>query len=124
LDGLRVLVVDDERDARELLELVLVRSGARVETAGSAAAALVLAERFRPEVIVSDVGMPEEDGYSFIRRIRASESELAQVPAVALTAYTRREDEARALHMGFNHHLGKPVNPDDLVALIARLGQR
>ncbi len=124
LGGLRVLVVDDERDARELLELVLVRSGARVETAGSAAAALALAERFQPEVIVSDVGMPEEDGYSLIRRLRSSESELARVPAVALTAYTRREDEARALHMGFNHHLGKPVNPDDLIALVARLGQR
>jgi signal transduction histidine kinase/ActR/RegA family two-component response regulator len=124
LRGLRVLVVDDERDARELLELVLTRAGARVAAAGSAAAAFTVLGSFQPEVIVSDVGMPEEDGYSFIRRLRTSSGPLAKTPAVALTAYTRREDEARALALGFDHHLGKPVNPDNLLMVVASLANR
>jgi CheY-like chemotaxis protein len=120
LDGVRVLVLDDERDARDLLELVLRQAGAAVATADSAAQGLTELERFRPHVIVSDVGMPEEDGYSFMRRVRENEA-YQQVRAIALTAYTRGEDRARALAMGFSTHLGKPVDPDDLTAAVARL---
>ncbi|HEY6081547.1 MAG TPA: PAS domain S-box protein [Polyangiaceae bacterium] len=121
LGGVRVLVIDDERDARELLELVLTRAGARVETAGSAAAGFAALETFRPDIIVSDVGMPDEDGYTLLQRVRSSQAPYAKTPAIALTAYTRREDRARALAMGFNSHLGKPVNPVDLMVEIVVL---
>ena len=120
LDGVRVLVLDDERDARDLLELVLRQAGADVATAGSAAHGYAELERFRPHVIVSDVGMPGEDGYTFMRRVRESPAH-ADIRAIALTAYTRSEDRARALAMGFSTHLGKPVDPDDLVAAVGRL---
>ena len=121
LAGVHVLVVDDERDARELLELVLTRSGARVSTAGSVSSALTLLESATPDVIVSDVGMPEEDGYSFMRRVRQLAGPAATIPAIALTAYTRRDDERQALAMGFSMHLGKPVDPDELTALVRLL---
>jgi signal transduction histidine kinase len=120
LDGVRVLVLDDERDARDLLELVLRQAGAVVATADSAAAGFAALDRFRPHVIVSDVGMPDEDGYSFMRRVRENK-EHEHVRAIALTAYTRGEDRERALSMGFSAHLGKPVDPDDLTAAVARI---
>lgn len=120
LNGVRVLVLDDERDARDLLELVLRQAGAEVASADSAARGFAELERFRPHVIVSDVGMPDEDGYAFMRRVRESQAH-AQIGAIALTAYTRSEDRARALAMGFSAHLAKPVDPDDLMAAVARL---
>jgi CheY-like chemotaxis protein len=124
LAGARVLVVDDERDARELLELVLRRAGAEVRTADGARAGLAELARFRPHVIVSDVGMPEQDGYAFMKSVRALDGPVASTPAIALTAYTRREDELQALAMGFSIHLGKPVNPEDLLAIVADLTLR
>jgi PAS domain S-box-containing protein len=122
LDGLRVLVVDDEPDARRLLETVLTRCQAEVETAASAAEAIAALADFRPDVILSDIAMPDEDGYELIRRIRSMESEqLRRTPAVALTAYARTEDRNRALAAGFQMHLAKPVEPAALATAIASL---
>jgi CheY-like chemotaxis protein len=117
-------VVDDERDARELLALVLSRAGARVMTADSASAALSLLDEQEADVIVSDVGMPDQDGYAFMQRVRLLGGRTATIPAVALTAYTRREDELQALARGFSRHLGKPVDPDDLVEAVASLARK
>ena len=122
LEGLRVLVVDDEADAREMLSMILEESGAEVITAACADEAVAAFERFRPDVVVSDIGMPHGDGYSLIRRLRALEGEGAgTVPAVALTAYAREEDRTQALGCGFQAHLPKPIEPGELTALIARL---
>lgn len=122
LPGIRVLVVDDEADARELLMLALERAGAQVMTASSTAEALASIPTFRPQLIVSDIGMPDEDGYSFVRRLRQlRDHDGHAIPALALTAYTRIEDHTRALAAGFTTHLGKPVNPDELVAVLANL---
>ncbi|HEU4411016.1 MAG TPA: ATP-binding protein [Polyangiaceae bacterium] len=122
LDGARVLVIDDDPDARDLLEAVLRRAGALVETAGSAAAGFDALRRSRPHVIVCDIGMPVEDGNSFLRRVRALDpAEGGAVPSLALTAYTRSEDRAKALASGFTAYLGKPVSPDTLVATVAGL---
>ena len=123
LKGIRVLVLDDERDARDLLDLVLSQAGAIVATADSAASGFAELEHFRPDVIVSDVGMPNEDGYSFMRRVRQS-SAHAHVRAIALTAYTRGEDRLKALAVGFSAHLAKPVDPHDLAAAVAQLAAR
>jgi CheY-like chemotaxis protein len=122
LEGVRVLVVDDQRDARELLALVLGRAGARVSTAGSAADALELFSREGAEVLVSDVGMPVEDGYTLIGRIRSMPEGL--IPAVALTAYATEDDRRRAFAAGFDAHVAKPVEPTELVAVIGRLAAR
>lgn len=122
LQGIRTLVVDDEPDARDLLATVLTLAGSEVETAASASAALEVLGRFRPHVLVSDVGMPGENGYSLLRRLRQlTPADGGDVPAVALTAYTRTEDRREALAAGFTTHLGKPVSPDDLVQTVARL---
>jgi CheY-like chemotaxis protein len=122
LSGVRVLVVDDETDTRELVQTVLAQAGAVVEAAGSARAALELLTRFTPQVIVSDVGMPDEDGYGFMRHVRALETEALQsVPAIALTAYTRNADRAKALAAGFTTHLGKPINVSELIGTVAKL---
>jgi PAS domain S-box-containing protein len=124
LAGLRVLVVDDEIDARDLLRVVLAEAGAVVDVAASAEEGVQLFHRAPPHVIVSDVGMPDEDGYTFMRRIRALEPELAgRTPSIALTAYTRGEDKTKALAVGFTIHMAKPVNPDDLVAAVANLAR-
>lgn len=122
LQGVRVLVVDDEADARDMIAEVLRNVGAVVETARSAADGL---ERFRlapPDVLVSDIGMPDEDGYSFMRRIRSlTVSEGARVPSLALTAFTRAEDRTRSLAAGYTTHVGKPVDPNALVSAVANL---
>jgi CheY-like chemotaxis protein len=123
LDGVRVLVVDDEVDARDLLQLVLGEAGAIVQTAGTATAAFARLQSHAPHVIVSDIGMPDEDGYALMRRIREAEAGTARVPAIALTAYTRQEDRARALAMGFSAHLGKPVSATELLDLVAVLAK-
>jgi PAS domain S-box-containing protein len=122
LSDVRLLVVDDETDTRELVQTVLAQAGAVVEAAGSAREALELLTRFTPEVIVSDVGMPDEDGYAFMRHVRALEDEaLRRVPAIALTAYTRSADRAKALAAGFTTHLGKPINVSELIGTVAKL---
>jgi PAS domain S-box-containing protein len=124
LAGLRVLVVDDELDARRLISTVLRQCGADVIAASSAAEALDLLARQRPDVLISDIGMPGEDGYSLIRRLRASENHDQRLPAVALTAYARTEDRLRALAAGFQMHVSKPVNPAELATVVGSLAGR
>ena len=125
LAGLRVLVVDDERDARELFAKTLAECGAQVLTAGSATAALDALERERPDVLLADIGMPGEDGYALIARVRALPPERGgRTPAAALTAYARGEDRLRALRSGFQIHLPKPVKAAELITVIARLAGR
>ena len=122
LKGLRVLVVDDDADAREMLTMILEEAGADVTAASSADEAVAVFEGLRPAVVVSDIGMPGGDGYSLIRRLRALEGDgAAAIPAVALTAYAREEDRAQALGCGFQAHLAKPIEPGELTAVIARL---
>jgi PAS domain S-box-containing protein len=126
LAGVRVLVVDDHEDARELLETALTQYGANVVTAGSAAEAYDLITtsptRERPDVLVTDLGMPVEDGYSLIRRVREWERERDfYTPAIALSAYGRIEDRVRTLKAGFQMHLAKPVDPSDLAIVIENL---
>lgn len=125
LRGLRVLVVDDAEDARDLVATILTRQKAEVRTAGSAHEALDLLQKWRPNVLVSDIEMPVMDGYSLMHRIRAMEDpETKPLPAIALTAYARIEDRLRALSAGFQMHVPKPVEADELVTVIASLGGR
>jgi PAS domain S-box-containing protein len=122
LQGLRILVVDDEPDAREMLSMILEEAGADVTATACADEAVAAFERFRPAVVVSDIGMPRGDGYSLIRRLRALEGDGAgTTPAVALTAYAREEDRTQALGCGFQAHLPKPIEPGELTSVIARL---
>jgi PAS domain S-box-containing protein len=122
LEGVHVLVVDDEQDARELVAELLSRCKLRVSTAGSAQEALRIVQAERPGVIVSDIGMPEEDGYSLIRKVRAlPPSEGGNTPAIALTAYARTEERTKTLVAGFNMHVPKPVEPAELLAVLASL---
>jgi PAS domain S-box-containing protein len=124
LDGLKVLVVDDEPDARELLALVLGEYGAEVTAVASAEEAMREIERLPLDVMVSDVGLPHEDGYALIRRVRALAGARAQLPAAALTGFARAEDGQRALQAGFQVHVPKPVEPARLISLVARLAGR
>lgn len=122
LAGLSVLAVDDDQDSREMLQLILEQSGARVETAGSAAEALEKLGERKTDVLVSDIGMPFEDGYSLVERVRKLPAERGgAIPAVALTGFARDEDNRRALLAGFNKHVAKPIDPDNLVREIAEL---
>jgi CheY-like chemotaxis protein len=117
--------VDDEPDARDLLVSLLEQCGATVLVADSAAAALAVVPAQRPDLIISDVGMPGEDGYSLLEKVRALPSELGgQTPAIALTAYARAEDRTRALLAGFNMHVSKPIEPSELVVVVANVGGR
>ena len=120
LTGVHVLVVDDDEDARELIERELAECQAEVLTAGDAAEALALVESERPHVLVSDIGMPDADGYELLRRVRGlGLARGGGVPAVALTAFARSEDRTRALRAGFLAHVSKPVDPSELVATVA-----
>ena len=125
LSGVHVLAVDDEEDSLGLLRVVLEAAGARVTTASSAGAALGTIESVRPDVIVADIGMPEMDGFEFIKRVRAMASpHVRELPAAALTAFARSEDRTKALQHGFEMHLAKPVDPGELVASVATLVRR
>lgn len=125
LDGVRVLVVDDEADARSLLTLVLEECGAQVQAAASVRQALVAIPQFYPQVLISDIAMPEEDGYTLIHHIRRMElSEGGYLPAAAVTAYARSEDRTRALKAGYDIHLPKPVDTAELIAVVERLAAR
>jgi signal transduction histidine kinase len=125
LEGIRVLVVDDEPDARAVLGLMLRRYRAEVHLAASADEALAMWDQARPDVLLSDIGMPIQDGYELIRQIRSrSAAEGGQVPAVALTAFARDEDRVRALAAGFQIHVAKPVAPHELLEIVARLAGR
>ncbi len=119
LDGLRVLVVDDQSDAREIVGVVLRERGAEVHLAGSVAEALALLGHQAIDVLVSDLAMPGADGYDLMRAVRAGHE--FPIHAVALTAYTGHEVRERAIAAGFAAHATKPLNPDDLVELIAKL---
>jgi PAS domain S-box-containing protein len=127
--GLRILVVDDDSDAREISSIILRQQGAKVMQADSAREALALLTSSEigqmPDVMISDIGMPEEDGYSLIRRIRALPPEKGgNIPAIALTAFTSAEDRRRALEAGFQVHLAKPIEPNELIKVMAGLNAR
>ena len=125
LEGVRVLVVDDDDDALDLASAMLTGAGAIVKTCRSAPDALDLVRRWRPDVLVSDIEMPGEDGYSLIRKVRAlGAPHGGGLPAIALTAYGRLEERARALRDGYNMHIPKPVDPDELTTVIASLTPR
>jgi CheY-like chemotaxis protein len=125
LDGLRILVVDDEPDTRELLKAGLGQCGAVVTVVGSAAEALETIAGEVPDLLISDIGMPGEDGYSLIGRVRERDARRGgRTPAVALTAYARHEDSARSLSAGFDAHLSKPVEPGELLSVLAGLAGR
>ena len=125
LNGLQVLVLDDEADAREVVQRLLEDAGAQVRTVGTAADAIALLEQsFVPDIILSDIGMPDQDGYDFMRQVRGLAGDVAEVPAAALTALARVEDRKRALMAGYQTHLAKPVDPSELVAMVASLTGR
>jgi CheY-like chemotaxis protein len=116
LSNISILVVEDDEDARDLLVTVLTQQGAKVSQAGNATDALARVAQALPDVLLSDIGLPGEDGYELIRAIRARGFTL---PAIALTAYSRREDQRLALQAGFQAHVAKPVEPAVLVAAVA-----
>jgi CheY-like chemotaxis protein len=124
IGGLHVLVVDDDPDARDLLAFALGAHGAEVATAPSAVAGFDALLKGRVDVLVADIGMPEEDGYSFVRRVRQLERDRggSRVPAIAVTAYASSDDREQAFAAGFDVHLPKPVDPEALIRAIARLG--
>ncbi|MGH7401205.1 MAG: ATP-binding response regulator, partial [Candidatus Rokuibacteriota bacterium] len=124
LQGVQVLLVDDDQDALDMLTIVLAEAGAAVRTAASAAEALALLRWIRPDVLVSDLAMPDEDGYSLIHNLRAIERASGrETPAVALTAYVRVQDRARAVAAGFNMFVEKPVDPDELISVLAGIAE-
>jgi signal transduction histidine kinase/DNA-binding response OmpR family regulator len=124
LDGLRILVVDDEADTRELIATVLAQCGAEVTGCGSAAEALTTIQTWKPDLLISDIGMPEEDGYSLIKKVRQLDGLCGKIPAVALTAYASTEDRIHILSAGFQMHIAKPVEPQELITIIANVAGR
>jgi signal transduction histidine kinase/ActR/RegA family two-component response regulator len=125
LEGLRVLVLENDPDSRDLFTVVLEESGAHVTAAASAGEALALLDTRSVDAIVADIGLPDEDGYAFIRKVRIREGGgLHHVPALALTAYTRPEDRERALTSGYQMHVAKPVAPGQLIAAVATLTRK
>ena len=123
LEGTRVLVVDDEADSRELAVEVLGSFGAEVITAGSADEAIAAIAERAFDVLVSDIGLPAEDGYALIRRVR-SEPNGRDVPALALTGYASPTDSQRALEAGYQRHISKPVEPDELIATVTEMAHQ
>ena len=120
LDGVRVLAADDDAEGLALVNAILTRAGADVRTSVSASEALDLFKEWHPDVLVSDIEMPGEDGYSLIRKVRALGADNGgRTPAIALTAYGRPQDRLRALAAGFNMHIPKPVDPGELTTIIA-----
>jgi CheY-like chemotaxis protein len=125
LDGLRVLLVDDDPDSVDLATAILAGAGADVLACRSAAEALQAIQAWRPDVLVSDIEMPEEDGYSLIRNVRALDpGNGGKTPAVALTAYGRTQDRMQSLTAGYSMHVPKPVDPGELTTIIASLAAR
>ena len=124
LTGIRVLAVDDEPNACELLNVLLTQYGADVLTVTSASQVLANLTSFQPNVLICDIGMPDVDGYTLLQQVRALPPEKGgQIPAIALTAYARQEDQQRALDSGYQRHLPKPFEPDQLVRAVALLVQ-
>ena len=125
LVGVRALVVDDDADARELIVMILAKGGAGARTAVSAAEALAACEECRPDVLIADIGMPGEDGYLLMEKLRAREKARGgHIPAIALTAYARQEDRLRALSVGYEYYVPKPVDPAELLAVVASMTNR
>lgn len=122
LNGLKVLLVEDEEDTCRLISFALRHHGASVEIAVDAAEALRRLQQWRPMILLSDIGLPGEDGYELVQRVRAlADAELAIMPAIALTAYAGTEDRSRAREAGFNRHLSKPVELDLLIDILEEL---
>ncbi len=124
LRGLRILVVDDEPDARDLMRALLGNLSASVEASDSVDAALAVLACFRPDILLCDIGLPGRDGYALIRSVRGRDDALARVPALAITASARADDRTRALLAGFDGHLAKPIDADELIVTIASLCRR
>ena len=123
LAGLKILVVDDHEDGREVLAELLSMCDAEVKVAGSAAEALSVVEEWIPQIVVSDISMPEVDGYAFIRQLRALEGK-GDIPAIAVTAHALAEDHERVMAAGFQSHLAKPVQLFELIQSIAKITGR
>lgn len=123
LAGLRILVVEDETDTRDFLGRFLSMHGARVTLAGSAHEALELLSDCDPNLLISDIGLPDMDGYELLRRVRETDAAAGGIPAIALTAYARGEDRAQAFRVGYQEHLAKPIEPADLIATLVRIAQ-
>ena len=119
LRNIKTLVVEDDKDARELARFVLEQQGAKVESAENAREALLILNLFQPNVLISNIGMPNADGYAFLKTVRALPNlQLRSTPAIALTAYAREEDCQYALSVGFQAHLTKPLRPSEIVATV------
>jgi CheY-like chemotaxis protein len=124
LNGLQILVVDDNVDTLELITILLEEYEAHVTTAASVGEALEVMAQFRPDILISDIAMPNEDGYSLIHKVRNLEAERGGfTPAIALTAYAGDVERSLALDAGFQMHVSKPVDPIELVAVVAKLIQ-
>lgn len=122
LTDVRILVVDDELDMRELISAILEQTGAAIKVAASAAEGLEILEQFKPDILISDIGLPEMNGYELMHQLRSlSPEQGGQIPAIALTAYAGELDQQQALAVGFQRHLAKPIEPDTLVRAIAAL---
>ena len=122
---MRVLVVDDQADTRDFIATVLEQCQAEVQAVASVQEALQVITQWKPDVLVSDIGMPQEDGYSLIRQVRSQPPELGgNIPAAALTAYARAEDRMRAIQEGYQLHLPKPIEAAELATVVARLAGR
>jgi CheY-like chemotaxis protein/AraC-like DNA-binding protein len=125
LEGLLVLVVEDDQDTREVIGTILERAGASVTTIASSRKALAALERMRPHILIIDIGLPDEDGYALIRKARALLDERGEkIPAVALTAHSSLEDREQALSAGFEIHMPKPPGPRQLIDVVAKLTGR
>jgi CheY-like chemotaxis protein len=125
LEGVKVLVVDDEADARQLIKRVLSQCNALVMTADGAAEGLKMLRSERPDILVSDIGMPQMDGYDFMRQVRSLPvQEGGKTPAIALTAFARSEDRTRAMLAGYQVHIAKPIEPQELLATVGSLAGR
>jgi hypothetical protein len=125
LDGVRILVVDDEADVREFAVMTFQECGAEAVSASSLAEAMNIIGTWKPNVLVADIGMPDEDGYALIRRVRSLPAEQGgRIPAMALTAYARTEDRVRILSSGYQIHVAKPVEPVELITAVASLAGR
>jgi CheY-like chemotaxis protein len=124
LDGIHAFVVDDEPDAREILQRILRDQGAQVTSFGSAREALTALKSSRPTILISDIGMPEMDGHQLMRELRAGEPRVGRIPALALTAFARAEDRKRALVAGYQAHLAKPFDVGELILVVADLTGR
>jgi CheY-like chemotaxis protein len=119
IDGVRVLVIDDDMNARELLAVILENAGAELRAAASAEDALMILQSWTPEIMLSDIEMPGDDGYGLIEKARRLTEGHGRLVAVALTAHARPEDRVRALEAGFKWHLAKPIDPSELLSVLA-----